>query len=119
MSFREIEDVIEASLPPSARKHRPWWSNNPSNSAITRSWLAAGYKSSRADLIGERPVFIRSDSGDLCLPLSPSSEGGSRTTHPGFGCMEGTVTVVGDHDLTKPACPEWSGIAENANLCNG
>lgn len=117
MIFHEIEDVIGASLPPSARKYRSWWSNNPSNSAITRSWLAAGYKSSQVDLTGEHLVFTRSEYDDLRPPASPSSEGDPKI-HPGFGCMEGTVTIVGDHDLTKPANPEWSEIVENANLYN-
>jgi len=42
MTFVDIEAVIEDRLPPSARKHRAWWSNNPSNSVITLlGWLRA------------------------------------------------------------------------------
>ena len=36
VTFAEIEHVIGGKLPRSAYVHRPWWSNNPSNSAMTR-----------------------------------------------------------------------------------
>ncbi|MEE9453579.1 MAG: hypothetical protein V3V13_04255 [Paracoccaceae bacterium] len=50
MTFSDIETIIENSLPPSARKHRAWWSNKPSNSVITYAWLNAGYKTAQVDL---------------------------------------------------------------------
>jgi PHD/YefM family antitoxin component YafN of YafNO toxin-antitoxin module len=59
MSFAEIERIIGAKLPPSARKHRPWWSNNPTNSAMTQIWLAAGYESEQVDMAARRLVFRR------------------------------------------------------------
>jgi len=59
MSFAEIERIIAAKLPPSARKHRPWWSNNPTNSVITKVWLDAGFESTEVDMAGRRLVFRR------------------------------------------------------------
>ena len=59
MTFEELERLIDDTLPPSARKHRAWWSNNPSNSVITRAWLDAGYITRNVDLGGERLVFRR------------------------------------------------------------
>ena len=59
MTFADIERVIGADLPPSAFKHRPWWSNNPSNSVITSSWLKAGYKTENVDMAGEKLVFVK------------------------------------------------------------
>jgi hypothetical protein len=61
MSFREVEQVLGFQLPPSARKHRPWWSNNPDNSAMTRAWLAAGFRTERVDMAGETLVFRKVD----------------------------------------------------------
>ncbi len=112
MAFEEIEAVIKDSLPPSARKHRPWWSNNPSNSVITRSWLAAGYKTARVDMVSERLVFVRDDTPDsrqISPPVAANGSGG----HPLLGCMKGTVTVTIDLDLTAPAMPEWADMIQD------
>ena len=65
MTFGEIEHVIGAKLPPSAFKHRPWWSNNPSNSVITHAWLGAGYKTAEVDMTGRKLVFRKSAPVDM------------------------------------------------------
>lgn len=100
MSFEEIEALIATALPPSARKHRAWWSNNPSNSVITHAWLDAGYRSEAVNLEAARVVFRRE---------KPHRDGGSveRKRHPIFGCMKGTLTVMPGVDLTEPAEPDW------------
>jgi hypothetical protein len=59
MKFSEIESVINDNLPQSARKHRAWWSNNPSNSVITHAWLNAGFQTEKVDMAGQRLVFRR------------------------------------------------------------
>src|SRR6185437_2618499 len=43
MGFSEIEQVLGFELPPSSRRQRAWWSNNPANNVMTRAWLDAGY----------------------------------------------------------------------------
>jgi predicted CopG family antitoxin len=58
-SFSDIERIIGRRLPPSAYQHRPWWSNNTANSAMTRIWVAAGWKSEQVDMAGQRLVFRR------------------------------------------------------------
>ena len=108
MRFSDIESIIENNLPPSARKHRAWWSNNPSNSVITFAWLNAGYKTAKVDLSDEKLVFVRDDTLTPASPHSPH--------HPIFGCMKGSVTIPDDLDLTDPAMPEWGGIADSARL---
>jgi len=103
MSFSEIESVIRCGLPPSARKHRAWWSNNPSNSVITYAWLAAGYKTTEVNLEGEKVVF-RKQTGP-----TPSGSTSAPPTgpHPMFGCMKGLIVIPDDLDLTAPADPDW------------
>ncbi len=115
ITFEEIETIIEGNLPSSARKHRPWWSNNPSNSVITKSWLAAGYRTARVDMEGERLVFVRDDTLDSRQTSSPVAENDSGG-HPLLGCMKGTVTVTIDLDLTAPAMPEWVDMAQDAKM---
>lgn len=57
MTFLEIENVLGFRLPPSARRHRPWWDNGPTNNTMTRQWLAAGYETAQVDIGRETLVF--------------------------------------------------------------
>lgn len=98
MTFAEIERVIGAPLPPSAHKHRPWWSNNGDNSALTRAWLDAGYKSEQVDMAGQKLVFRRIEG-----PRALSATG----QHPLRGALKGLLRVMEGTDITKPADPDW------------
>ncbi len=102
MTFSAIESVIGNNLPPSARKHRAWWSNNPSNSVITFAWLNAGYKTARVDLEREKLVFVRDNTIE-----PPTVNKPKHGQHPIFGCLKGLITIPDDLDLTEPADPEW------------
>ena len=57
MTFEDIEEVIGAKLPPSARKHRAWWSNNQTNSPMTLAWRAGGYESTSVNMANATLVF--------------------------------------------------------------
>lgn len=98
MTFDEIERVTGTPLPPSAHKHRPWWSNNGANSALTRVWLDAGYKSEQVDMEGQKLVFRR-----ISPPNAPAPGG----RHPMFGALKGLLRIVEGTDVTKPADPDW------------
>lgn len=45
LSFSEIERILGASLPASAKFHRPWWSNQKDSKARPQAhaWLSAGF----------------------------------------------------------------------------
>jgi len=101
MTFAEIEAVIADRLPPSARKHRAWWSNNPSNGVITHAWLAVGYRTSQVDLEAEKFVFVR-DHADM-------EKSYPARRHPVFGCMKGIGSLEDGVDLTEPSDLEWGG----------
>jgi hypothetical protein len=114
MKFSQIERVIGTGLPPSAYKHRPWWSNNPSNSVITRAWLNAGYKTEQVDMEARRLVFRRglvtprnkSDTAPgVVAEKSPSY--GVAGRHPLFGALKGLMRIADGTDLTRPADPDW------------
>jgi hypothetical protein len=100
MTFADIERVIDAELPPSAHKHRPWWSNNAHNSALTRVWLDAGFKSEQVDMEGQKLVFRRVGA----LKAFPTAAG---SQHPMIGALKGLLRIVEGTDVTKPADPEW------------
>lgn len=59
LSFGEIERILGFPLPPSARKHAAWWSNNVGTHVGVRAWREAGWKTSEVDQGSERVVFVR------------------------------------------------------------
>ncbi len=103
MTFSEIEAIIGDSLPLSARKHRAWWSNNPSNSVITYAWLSAGYKTSQVDMGGEKLVFQRGE-GHVTPSKRPPEVPES---HPLIGALRGQMKIAVGFDLTDPTNIEW------------
>jgi len=100
LTFGEIERIVGAKLPPSARKQRAWWSNNPDNSVMTKVWLAAGFRSEQVDMEARKLVFRR-------VPDSPRSSPMGRGRHPLLGAMKGLVRIMPGTDLTEPADPAW------------
>ena len=117
MTFDKIEHIVGTKLPPSAFRHRAWWSNNPANSVITHAWLEAGYKTANVDMPGRKLVFRKS------MPDTPLAETGDEqqaqeefqafeAARAGFfsrvfGALKGTVTITAGTDLTSPVGEEW------------
>lgn len=121
MTFSEIERVVGTKLPPSAYRHRPWWSNNARNSVMTKVWLNAGYEASRVDMEGQKLVFKRvapetkgvggmSDVAQEFQHANPAEKKYKR--HPAWGSMKGTFTIEPGYDLTSPIYTdeEWKEI---------
>lgn len=121
MTFGEIERVVGTKLPPSAYRHRPWWSNNATNSVMTKIWLNAGFETSRVDIEARKLVFRRiareekgvsgmSETHRTFEPAPGSPKSPRRS--PLFGCMKGTFTIEPGYDLTSPmfSDEEWKEI---------
>jgi hypothetical protein len=112
MKFADIERVIGAKLPPSADHNRAYWSNNGSNSVMTKAWLAAGFRSEQVDLAARTLVFRRVEQGAASpatglaeAPAASFQVKESKMHEPSlFGCLAGTVVV--NCDLTEPADPD-------------
>ena len=114
MTFSEIERIIGAKLPPSARYHRAWWSNNEQNSAMTRAWVAAEFRSARVDMKAGKLLFRRAHpKGRLneADQVRAEKRYARSTRHPLIGAMKGTVWIAPGTDLTQPADPEWGEVA--------
>jgi hypothetical protein len=107
LTFGEIERIVGAKLPPSARKQRAWWSNNPDNSVMTKVWLAAGFRSEQVDMEARKLVFRRAPSGPQSSGANPPSLPTKGGRHPLLGAMKGLVRIMPGTDLTEPADPEW------------
>lgn len=50
-TFSEVETIIGFGLPPSARLHRPWWSNQSGRIGHSQAlaWAAAGWETAEVD----------------------------------------------------------------------
>jgi hypothetical protein len=101
MGFSEIENVLGFELPPSSRRQRAWWSNNPTNNVMTQAWLDAGYETANVDMAGEKLMFKKVHETP---PVRTRRDG----EHPLFGALKGMLTLPPDLDLTLPADPEWA-----------
>ncbi len=112
MSFGDIERVIGVKLPQSSTRHRAWWSNNPSNSVMTKAWIDAGFRSEQVDIEGRTLVFRRVSSATGEKPTgvrkaSTEDRSASHERHPLIGWMKSTVHVAPRVDLTQPADSDW------------
>jgi hypothetical protein len=96
-SFKEIERTLGFCLPKSAREHRAWWSNNPSNSVMTKTWVEAGWRTEQVDMEKEKLVFRKAAN------MSGAAGATKRTL---FGALAGSVRILRG-DLTKPTGESW------------
>jgi hypothetical protein len=103
MTFAQIERIIGTKLPPSTR-YRAWWSNNATNSVMTKVWLEAGFKSEQVDLESRKVVFRRLKARQRSLS-KPEEE--REKYHPLFGALKDVTRIPPGVDLTEPADPEW------------
>jgi hypothetical protein len=129
MRFAEIERVIGAELPPRAKFHRAWWSNNPSNNVMTKVWRDAGFKTERVDAAAGTVVFRRVEDArqeimmatgmaDEAREFKSTEPDGEKKPyrHPLIGSMKGTFTIEPGYDLTRPALDPDELAEMEANL---
>jgi hypothetical protein len=110
LTFREIEKITGAKLPPKAQHHRAWWSNNPSNNVMTKVWLEAGYESAQVDMSARKLVFRRLTKEPSPQLAGAATKKGER--HPIFGALKDITRLVPGVDLTEPADPEWADLLD-------
>jgi hypothetical protein len=59
-TFSQVEQVLGFPLPPSARNHREWWSNQAgAGHSQAKGWQNAGWQVWKVDLAEERVIFRR------------------------------------------------------------
>ena len=109
LTFERIEQITGTRLPRSATRYRAWWSNNESNSVMTRVWLAAGFESEQVDMEGRKLIFRRVRR-NKSVPSRRADDHrlAVSSRHPLFGWLKGTVRVTPGVDLTEPADPDWA-----------
>lgn len=59
LTFSEIEVLLDAQLPATARRQRGWWSNRGSGGVQAAAWMGAGYHVTSLDLAAETVTFAK------------------------------------------------------------
>ncbi len=59
LTFSDIESILGAILPPSARQHRSWWANDSVGHVQSQQWLDAGWRVSYLNMTEQRVTFTR------------------------------------------------------------
>jgi len=57
LTFIEIEELMNDTLPDSARKKRAWWSNRSKGALQASAWMEAGYRVEDVDFAQQRVTF--------------------------------------------------------------
>ncbi|MEM7064487.1 MAG: helix-turn-helix transcriptional regulator [Cyanobacteria bacterium P01_B01_bin.77] len=58
LTFKEIETMLQDSLPASALNKKNWWSNRDSGNALqAKAWVGAGYHIETVDLMQQTVTF--------------------------------------------------------------
>jgi hypothetical protein len=58
LTFTQIEALLGRPLPESARRHRPWWSNDLTHSHA-RAWMGSGWRVASVDMDDQIVTFAR------------------------------------------------------------
>jgi hypothetical protein len=104
MTFDDIEKVLGRALPPSAQKHRAWWSNNPDNNVMTKAWLEAGYQTVDVDMGAGTVTFEYAGVPQSQAPQTQRAAGFAEMPTTGF-VHEGLFAVA-SKNLSRRA-REW------------
>jgi len=90
LTFQQVEAIIDGKLPPSAYRHRAWWSNNPKGHVMAEAWVNAGWKTSEVDMEGRKLKFrrirnpLQRDTGFAENPPAPLHHGSHSLTVSGL-----------------------------------
>ena len=93
-TFEQVEQILGFPLPPSARRHREWWSNQlGAGHSQARGWQDAGWQVRKVDLNRETVTFRRRTSEDRA-----SVTGSNETVE---GLFERASGYLGTEDREK------------------
>jgi hypothetical protein len=60
LPFSELEQILDADLPPSARKHREWWANEREGMHThAHAWMKAGWLVDTVNFTEKWVRFVR------------------------------------------------------------
>ncbi len=123
VTFAELENIVDFSLPRSAYTDASWWSNEMGNGAITVAWLSAGYVSQNVNL-PQCTLIFRKASSPSPKPSTDSAKNrcnANQSNQPResnyFATLRGSckdvVTIPQGVDLTQPVGTGWKVVEED------
>lgn len=101
LSFKELERILGAELPPAAYKHRPWWANQKNGGHVNaKAWMEAGWK---VDAVNQREHWVRFIRQSHVFPKSHSESVDASTPKVTmFSANKPNKTLA----IHKPGCPK-------------
>ena len=61
LTFKDIEQILDHELPPSAQEHRSWWANDSVSHSQSIQWLDAGWRVAGINMSEKTIKFARSE----------------------------------------------------------
>jgi hypothetical protein len=107
MTFAEIENILEFSLPESARRYQAWWANNPIDGRQSMAWLSAGRETEDLDLGGETVTFRRSDDALLSKPHTAGETAARSAQKPVIDADLNRLPDAADGSIAIEAAMQW------------
>ena len=77
LSFRQVEEIINYPLPPSAYRMKGWWTNTKYNAQAKYGWLLAGYRTTSIDIENQMVTFKRVEPPSPTLTAPKTGVGGA------------------------------------------
>ena len=109
MTFQEIEQLLQISLPPS-KSDRGWWDSDPAGNPMSRQWLEIGYTADTVDVTAEKLVFRRATGPDAETAFSHA--GGEEGRMLRYSDLDDRLLFLSDriiledgYDYTQPLWP--------------
>lgn len=61
LTFKDVEQILDHELPPSAQEHRSWWANDSVSHSQSAQWLDAGWRVASINMYEKTAKFARSE----------------------------------------------------------
>ena len=109
MTFQEIEQLLQISLPAS-KSDRSWWSSDPAGNPMSEQWLDSGYTADTVDVTAEKLVFRRANgrSAEEAADDTPG-EGGRMMRYSELDgrllFLKDSIILEDGYDYTLPLWP--------------
>lgn len=101
LTFKMIEDIDGAALPPSARKNNDWWYPRDNCNMIAEAWISEGYMMHSLDIKKEKITLRRKEEGVSRLVIPEVLTQGKLPDNAIYELETHMEYVINKYGLTK------------------